>query len=331
MKLTFRYFAMLTVCMLLSWCQEIQSQDAVATSSKIRIEATTEPEGWKVFRGDEMIAGYIASQDGRPVIYPVVGPGGQRMTRDYPFTEKGQFEKADHIHHKSMWMTHGEVNGIDFWSNEEGCGTIVQTAGEASVDGDAAVILTQNDWLSPDGERVMSDTRRFAFYDEGGRRLIDCDFLLHAPDASVNFGDTKEGSFGIRVAGSMKVEADQGGIIINAADETNLDAWGKKSPWVDYSGPIDGKTVGITIHDHPSSFGYPTRWHVRTYGLFAANPFGYYDFEGGEKTRGINLPKGNSIRLNYRVVLHEGGLKADVAKKDNEDFASQPRPELPTP
>ena len=293
-----------------------------------RIEATLDPEGWNIFHGDVLVAGYIVSQDGRPAIYPVVGPGGQQMTRGYPFKEVVQFEKADHIHHKSLWLTHGDVNGIDFWSNLEGCGTIVQTAGKASVEGDQAVIVTHNDWIAPDGTRVLSDIRRYAFYDDDGRRLIDCDFLLQAIDDDVTFGDTKEGSFGVRIAGSMKVEADQGGIIINAEDETNLDTWGKKSPWVDYSGPIDGKTVGITIHDHPSSFGYPTRWHVRTYGLFAANPFGYHEFEGVEKKRAIVLPKGQSIRLNYRIVLHDGGLRPDVAKADNEAFSKDSRPEL---
>ncbi len=77
----------------------------------------------------------------------------------------------------------------------------------------------------------------------------------------------KKARFGIRVAGSMKVDAKMGGVITNAEGETNKDAWGKKSPWVDYSGPVDGETVGITIHAHPSGFGAPCRWHVRTYGL----------------------------------------------------------------
>lgn len=325
------------LCLGAAFPSDSSAQENVAASpakqsgtndGELRIEATVDPEGWNVFRGDSLVAGYIVSKDGRPVIYPVAGPSGQLMTRAYPFKEVGTFEKADHIHHKSLWLTHGDVNGIDFWSNLEGCGTIVQTDGKASVEGDQAVIVTSNDWIAPDGTRVLSDIRRFAFYDDDGRRLIDCDFLLQAIDDDVRFGDTKEGSFGVRIAGSMKVEANQGGIIINAEEETNLDTWGKKTAWVDYSGPIDGKTVGITIHDHPSSFGYPTRWHVRTYGLFAANPFGYHEFEGVEKKRTIVLPQGKTMRLNYRIVLHEGGLKRGVTEADNETFANSPRPEL---
>ena len=67
-------------------------------------------------------------------------------------------------------------------------------------------------------------------------------------------------------------------------------AWGKASPWVDYVGPVDGKTVGVAILNHPLSFRYPTTWHVRMYGLFAANPFGWHDF-GRKKSGRYILPK----------------------------------------
>jgi hypothetical protein len=241
-------------------------------------------------------------------------------------------ERSDHDHHRSLWLTHGDVNGIDFWLDDEdkNCGRIVQTAGSADVDveSDAVIINTENDWLGPDGKRILSDKRRFAFYEEAGRRIIDCDFLLMATDGDVNFGDTKEGSFGVRVAGTMKVDAKLGGIITNAEGLNDKEAWGQKSAWVDYCGPVDGETVGITIHDHPSSFGFPCRWHVRTYGLFAANPFGVSDFTGGEKSSGVVLKDGDQMRLNYRVVLHDGGLDAEQAAEDSKNYANDPRPTL---
>jgi hypothetical protein len=158
--------------------------------------------------------------------------------------------------------------------------------------------------------------------------MIDCDFLLKATDGDVNFGDTKEGSFGIRVAGTMKVDAKLGGEITNAEGEHDADAWGKKSVWVDYSGPVEGDVVGITIHDHPESFGYPCRWHVRTYGLFAANPFGVHHFIGGDETEGVVLKNGEQMRLSYRVVLQEGPFDAALAEADSKDYAGQPRPPL---
>ena len=132
----------------------------------------------------------------------------------------------------------------------------------------------------------------------------------------------------MRVAGTMKVDAKKGGKVTNAEGLTDKAAWGKKSAWVDYAGPVDGDMVGVTIHDHPSSFGHPCRWHVRSYGLFAANPFGVHHFTGGEKTDGIVLKEGTEMRLNYRVVIYEGDFDPEVAAEDAKDYANDPRPEL---
>lgn len=308
-------------------------------ASKFRVEETTDPIGWKVFDGETFFSSYVADSNGRPIIYPLLGPSGQSMTRHFPMTDSKAFEKRDHDHHRSFWFAHGEVNDIDFWTDDEGAGTVVQKSGSATIDKSsfikkgAAVITTENDWISPTGDRVLSDVRRIAFFVDDGRRVIDFDILLIASDGDVNFGDTKEGSFGMRVAGSMKVDANQGGQIVNANGDKNTDAWGKRSPWVDYSGPVHIEhgplnVAGITIHDCPSSFGYPVRWHVRDYGLFAANPFGVHHFDGSNKRRGIVLAEGKTMRLNYRVILHDGGLDTEVAEVDSKAFANDARPEL---
>ncbi len=316
-----------------------QSAAKKPPASRFRVKETTDPAGWKIMDGENMVAGYIADSDGRPIVYPVIGPSGQFMTRHFPMTASMPFEERDHPHHRSVWFAHGDVNGIDFWSDGDGTGTIVQRISSAMVEessflkSDTAIVMTENDWLSPEGERVLSDVRRTAFFVDDGRRIIDFDILLIASDTDVNFGDTKEGTFGVRVAGSMKVEANQGGQIVNADGDKNADAWGKRSPWVDYSGPVyvEGKpsqVAGITIHNCPSSFGYPVRWHVRDYGLFAANPFGVHDFEGGSKRGGIVLSQGKTLRLNYRVILHDGGFDAKMAEADSEKFANDARPAL---
>ena len=251
------------------------------------------------------------------------------MTRAYPLAESRDGERKDHPHHKSMWLTHGDVNGTDFWLDRAHAGRILQTKGAGWIDDSGtAVVETENDWVTKEGDKVLADTRRFAVFAADDRYIIDCDFLLKANYGDVNFGDTKEGSFGVRVAGTMKVDAGKGGQVTNADGKTNKAAWGKKSPWVDYNGPVDGDQVGITIHDHPSSFGHPCRWHVRTYGLFAANPFGVHHFVGGEKTSGIVLKEGTKMRLNYRVVLYQGDFDAETAAADAQQYANDPRPEL---
>lgn len=292
------------------------------------VERTGDPAGWTIKRDGDLVARYVLDSKGKPIIYPLLSPAGKRMTRDFPMKEGTPNERSDHDHHRSMWLTHGDVNDIDFWLDDDHCGKIVHRDGQAEVTDEGVVLTTQNDWLDPDGKRVLSDTRRFTFRDVDGRRIIDCDSLLKATDGDVNFGDTKEGSFGLRLAGTMKVDAKPGGEITNAEGDHNKDAWGKKSAWVNYSGPVDGQPAGVTIHDHPSSFAYPCRWHVRTYGLFAANPFGVHHFTGGPKTNGIVLKDGDQLRLNYRVVIYDGEFDPDLAAKDSKQFANDPRPEL---
>lgn len=327
-----RYSAAVTLAslaILLSTAPRAAAQGVNDKTATLQVEEVEQPAGWNILRGDQPIAGYLLDSNGKPIIYPLLSPSGKRVTRDFPMKEGNPAERTDHDHQRSFWLTHGEVNGFDFWTDDDPCGKVVHRSGNVTTADDGSVIITtENDWLDPEGNRILSDTRRFQFRDADSRRIIDCDFLLKATDGDVNFGDTKEGSFGLRIAGTMKVDAKVGGKITNAEGLHDKEAWGKRSPWVNYSGPVDGDLVGITIHDHPSSFGFPCHWHVRTYGLFAANPFGIYHFEGGEKRSGIVLKEGKRMRLNYRVVVYDGEFDAELAAEDSKQFANDPRPEL---
>ncbi|MEZ6091348.1 MAG: PmoA family protein [Pirellulaceae bacterium] len=259
-------------------------------------------------------ATYHFRSGAKPIIWPLHGPGGVELTRGYPMRDATEDERDDHIHHRSLWFTHGEVNDIDFWAETKGHGVIEHREVLKAEEGSRAVIATANDWMSPDGKKVMSDRRRFTFDGNDQMRWIDCDFTLIASNGEVHFGDTKEGSFGVRTAGTMKVDAKKGGTIVTSNGEKDRDAWGKAAKWCDYYGPVEGETRGIAILNHPSSFHYPNRWHVRTYGLFAANPFGEYHFVGSkEKTDGVRLADGESLQLRYRVILHSGTTEeADI-------------------
>ncbi len=307
-----------------------QDQTGIPKAGSISVTPTTDPAGWEIRLGEALIAGYQSDFKGTPIVFPLIGPGGLHATRGFPMVPAKPTEKSDHDHHRSLWMTHGEVNDVDFWIDDDGSGRIVQTAGTAVVDEKsyAAVIVTANDWNGPDGKRILSDTRRLAFHVDGDTHYVDCDFVLRATDGKVHFGDTKEGSFGLRVPGTMKVDSKLGGKISNAQGEHDSDAWGKRSAWVNYSGPVDDSKLSITIHEHPSSFGFPCRWHVRTYGLFAANPFGDSHFTGGDKTDGYTLPAGESLKLSFRIVLREGELDAERAASDAQTYASTERPLL---
>ncbi len=266
---------------------------------------------------------YIIKSGNKPILWPILGPTGKRMTRDYPMV-KGTKEATDHLHHRSLWFSHGNVNGIDFWSEPrpKKPGTIVHRKFVKIESGKQAVIVTENDWLGPNGEKVLEDRRNLTFGTQGDARWIDFDITLHASEGPVAFGDTKEGTFGLRVGQSLRVDSKQGGQIINSTGETNAAAWGKRADWVDYHGPLDGETAGIAIFNHPSSFRYPTGWHVRTYGLFAANPFAQRSFAGesGESVS-YTLPQGEEITLRYRVFLHRGDEKQGKVAEAFADYA----------
>lgn len=253
-------------------------------------------------------ATYLTKSGSKPIVWPIHGPTGKLMTRSWPMDQTVEGEKKDHIHQRSLWFTHGDVNGIDFWS--EGKGRIEHKEFVKVEGGPEAVIVTKNDWLSPDGSKLIcQDQRTFTFGATDSQRWIDVAIEVKATAGPVVFGDTKEGSFGVRVPDSMRVEAFKGGKIINSDGLVNFAAWGKPAAWVDYHGPVDGETLGIAILNHPSSFRYPTPWHVRTYGLFAANPFGLNDFTGGKAKGEYTLPEGETLKLRYRVLLHSGDEK----------------------
>ncbi len=284
----------------------------------VRIKPGPDRE-FTVTLGDEVLTQLVQGER-KPYLYPVNGPTGAPITRAYPMEEDVEGEDQDHPHQRSFWFTHGNVNGYDFWAadpkngDNPKFGTIRQTGAAVVAEGAVGILRTTDDWLGPDGEPVCDDVRRFTFYAGANPRILDVDVTIRASHGPVTFGDTKEGMFGLRLASSMDVKRKQGGKITNAEGITDTDAWGKPSPWVDYTGPVQGQTVGVAILNHPSSFRYPTTWHVRDYGLFAANPFGYGDFKTVAREGAHTLPEGESMRFRYRVILHKGTTdKADIA------------------
>ncbi|UCH36299.1 MAG: PmoA family protein [Armatimonadota bacterium] len=275
-----------------------------------------EPEGDAVtvtVDGD-LFTSYRFADAPKPYCYPVIGPGGLPLTRNYPMKDVPG-EAQDHAHHRSFWFTFGEVNGHDFWTEGEGRGRIVHREFELLESGPVVgIIRARNDWVAADGAKVCEDVRELRVYRTRNGRLLDFAVTIIPVGEPVHFGDTKEGMFAFRVASSMEVPRGAGRIV-NSEGQVNGEAWGKRAAWCDYSGPVDGRTVGIAILDHPDNFRHPTYWHVREYGLFAANPFGLRYYLGPEKAdEGLRVMPGTTLTFRYRVWLHDGAApEADVA------------------
>ncbi|MEM1224272.1 MAG: PmoA family protein [Planctomycetota bacterium] len=283
---------------------------------------------WGIHRNGDPVTVAHADLKGTPGLYPLYSPSGLALTRSFPIEDAGSLERLDHDHHRSVWFTHGLVNDVDFWIDDDkpNVGRVFQIESDARHAAGGVIVESTNEWRDPDSIVLLTEQRSWQFSDSIGDTVIDFQITLAAVDRPVFMGDTKEGSLGIRVAASMKVDAGFGGRITNAEGLTDKATWSKASPWVDYSGPIavgthgpkptreqisSWPTAGITIMAHPNNDVTPTRWHVRTYGLFAANPFGRHHF-GLPAYDGVEIVPSKPLHLSYRIVLHDGPL--DVAK-----------------
>ena len=264
---------------------------------------------------------YVFKDVPRPYCYPLIGPGGLPMTRNWPMKEAPD-EDRDHPHHRSLWFAHGAVNGHDFWSEQKAFGKTVHQDFIAIKSGrKVGLIRSRNNWVAADGKVICTDERPLRFYAPAtpGEQLLDFDITLYASHGELTLGDTKEGTMAVRLAETMRLKGKVGqGHIVQSTGVRDGEAWGKRAAWCDYYGPVQGKIVGIAIFDHPQNPRHPTWWHVRDYGLFAANPFGQHDFEKlADKTAGnLIVPAGKSVTFRYRFYLHEGDdQQAAVAAK----------------
>jgi hypothetical protein len=260
----------------------------------------------------------------RPFLYPVLGPGGAPMTRDWPMNE-GPNDEKDHPHHRALWYAHGEINGVDFWSESANAGRTVHDGFiEVKSGRDAGVIKSRQKLVAKDGRVIATDVRTIRIHNTQPYRLMDYDVTIHASEGDLVLGDTKEGSMAIRLAPTMRLKGKVGqGRIVNSEGVRDGETWGKRARWCDYYGPVNGKTVGVAIFDHPENPRHPTWWHVRDYGLFAANPFGQHDFERQPKGVGdLKLKAGEEVTFRYRFYFHEGTTEEAAVGARYESYAA---------
>ncbi len=251
--------------------------------------------------------------EARPYLWPVLGPDGVRMTRDFPMTDVPAEKEAkdqDHKHHRSLWTAYGEVNGTDDWSEEARHGWIRHTAFLARWEGPVSGGFTSaSSWTSMSGEPLLEEKRTIRLYAAGATvRLLDYEVTLTPAAGDIHYGDTKEGGIlAIRVFHSMKGAA--GGKMENSVGGVGeKQCWGKRAAWLDYSGRLGDKIYGIGMLDHPGNLNHPCYWHARDYGLVGTNPFARAAFEGGQKREWIQK-KGESLVFRYRLVLHRGDAR----------------------
>jgi hypothetical protein len=252
----------------------------------------------------------------KPYLSPLRSAQGTVVTRGFPMFTDIVGEDHDEPHQRAMYFAHGSINGFDFWGeaafpkwSDHSSRTFGRTAFrklDQMLGGpDSGTLRVTFDLVKPDGSTIAEETQAYTFSGDEHSRTIDCEFTIQADNGPVEIGDTKEGTFAIRV---VKALDSPPGHMVNSTGATGEKAiWGKRADWVDYYGNISGEDAGIAIFDHPENFRHPTYWHARGYGLFAANPFGVREFTRDRRQDGsYMIPAGGSLILRYRVLIHHG-------------------------
>lgn len=280
--------------------------------------------------GKPFSAYYVASTQAKPYFHPLRSPSGKIITRGWPIVTDIPGESHDHPHHRGAWFTHGEVNQVDFWAEGKPKAEGKPTKGRQvhrrfeQVESGATKgrFIDNIDWVTPDGKTILNEVRDVTIHSQPQARILDFVITLRATNEPVVFGDTKEGSFAIRLVDPLN-EKSTGKIRNSEGSVGEKQAWGQRARWVDYSGAVDGESLGVAIFDHPTSFRHPTYWHVRGYGLFAANAFGVRDFTRDKQQDGsATLKSGQPMIFRYRVYIHSGEMTPEQVEAQYKAYAS---------
>jgi hypothetical protein len=278
---------------------------------------------------------YFDPRVAKPYFMPLRSAQGTIITRGFPI---GNTVPPAHLHDHSlephqrpMYFGHGDVDGVDFWgeaifpkwSDDTAFGrTVLVKVEEAKGGADSGTIRALFHLVGPRGRILADETQAFVFRGDRQTRMIDCEFTITANHgADVVMGDTKEGSFALRLTKALNVPPGQ---MVNSHGSVGKEVWGKRANWVDYYGKVGTEEVGVAIFDSPKSFRHPTYWHARGYGLVAANPFGIREFTGDYNKDGSwTIPQGKSLTLRYRVFIHHGTDKQAHVAEAYQQYAAQ--------
>ena len=267
----------------------------------------------------------------KPVLYPIYAPDGQLITRGFPLSPRPG-EPVDHPHHLGLWFNYENVNGLDFWNNSYAIPAAKKPQyGWIRTDkvftGRKNILRYTARWTDQQQHVLLHETTTFVFSATRQERIIDRTTVLTA-DTNVTFPDAKDGMLGLRVTKELQIPSntpgefvdDKGNITKVAAGntpdingnyltsegKTGDSAWGTRGRWCMLYGKKGNDTLSVAIIDYPDNPGYPTYWHARGYGLFAANPLGQKIFSQGRQTLNFQLKKGQAVTFHYRIVIAAG-------------------------
>ncbi|HEX4342328.1 MAG TPA: PmoA family protein [Verrucomicrobiae bacterium] len=286
----------------------------------------------------------------KPVLFPLRTAQGTVVTRGFPL-EPRPGERVDHPHHVGLWFNYENVNGVDFWNNSTAqppeqqakMGTIVQRRIVKATSGtNKGELVTESDWLMPDGQTILHETTDFIFRAGPTWRSVDRIATLTALDKPVVFKDAKDGMLGFRVRRELEqpttdsvtyTDASGRPTTVKAMDNTGVsglyrssegktgdDVWATRGRWTMLTGKVKQEDITLLMLDNPQNVGFPTYWHARGYGLFAANPLGEEVFSKGKEKLNFTIEPGKSATFRYRLIIRDGITTTDQAEAQYNQF-----------
>jgi hypothetical protein len=324
----------LLVLTLLAYC--------VAQSSLAGAAVEVNPKGDQVeitIAGKAFTTYFVGPTTAKAYLMPLQTARGLVISRPFPVgndvssgdPKASSFEP----HQRPLYFAHGNIDGLDFWGesafakyygdqSKPAYGHMTAAKIEETQSGsESGRVRASFDLADPNGRVIGREIQAFVFQGDDARRMIDCDFVLRASNGAITLGDTKEGTFGIRLGADLS--APLGHMLNSHGDEGETNIWGKQADWVDYYGKISGHDVGIVVFDHPTSFRHPTTWHARGYGLLAANPFGLREFtKDSQKDGSWTIPEGQSLEFKYRVLIYDGVMSQAELAAAYQQYAALP-------
>lgn len=288
----------------------------------------------------------------KPFLYPIYAANGAAITRGFPWDPKPN-DPTDHPHHIGLWFNYESVNGLDFWNNsyaieaekKKNYGWIRTQKILNTKSGKQGSVAYSAHWTDQQKKVLLEETTDLNFSSIGNDRVIERITKLTAIE-DVNFNDVKDGMLGLRVAHELELPiaetkkyTDASGIItfVKANKDSTVTgnyltsegkqgdaAWGTRGNWCMLYGKLGGDSISIVMIDHPQNPGYPTYWHARNYGLFAANPLGQKIFSNGKTVFNFRLPKGQSVIFRYKIIIAAGKNRLSNAAIEQlaKDFGS---------
>jgi hypothetical protein len=304
-----------------------------------------------LYNGNVLTAYCYFDSTEKPILYPIRTVSGKTVTRGYPIASRTG-ERTDHPHHAGLWFNYESVNGLDFWNNSSAIpaerkhlyGSIDhENVVSHKASSQNASLNALSHWVDKVGNVLLEEQTEFTFQVQENDLIIDRVATLKAIAPEVVFKDVKDGLLGIRVARALEMPSkDQGKFIDAMGNETKVSTvnndgvtgmylnaqgikgdkvWSTRSEWASLSGKIDGEEVSIVMIDHKLNVSYPTYWHARGYGLFAANPLGAKVFSEGKNEVNLVLKKGEEKVFRYRIVIHSGSeITPEAINKLAADF-----------